>query len=198
MVKLRPGSVLGLLGMLSLPACAAPSVEETARQVMIGFQNEDAKLLNSLTDKDIGLYVLFRRGVSMDYEHLTQIDFNQPVPEYLRWPSGGEHIPRDEEFDRKTTPHFECEGGWDRKGYFISGYDAYHQLSANMVWTRRDRGTVSDADIAAARNLEFNSVRVVAVPTRSSDGLVFYLSQAHGFQGTWYLTVVDQIIDCGA
>ncbi|WP_276607058.1 hypothetical protein [Escherichia sp. E4208] len=32
---------------------------------------------------------------------------------------------------------------------------------------------------------------------KGSDGLVFYLSQLYGYDSDWYLTVVDQIGDCG-
>lgn len=201
----RAGMVLGLLGMFSMSASAALTLEETARQVIMGFQHKDAKLINSLIDKKTGLYVLYHRGASLDYEHLTQIDFNRPVPEYLYWPSAGDHIPRDDEFDRKTTPHFDCADKmrWDRTGYFISKYDDDHQLSGNMAWTRKyssGKSTTSEADIAAARKLERWTVRVVAAPEKPSqgDGMVFYLSQIPDFGSNWYLTVVDQFIDCGA
>ncbi|HGY1467970.1 TPA: hypothetical protein ACNVLA_004914 [Klebsiella aerogenes] len=197
MEKVRIGIFLGLLAMQPLAVSAELSLEETARQVMIGFENEDAELINSFIDKDMGLYVLFRRGASANYERLMQINFNQPVPEYLSWPTGGNHIPSNKEFERRIIPLFECEEGWDREGYFISGYDSNHKLSATMVWTKLNDNSVSDADISAARKLEFDSVRVVAVPYKSSTGLVFYLSQLHE-QNNWSLTVVDQVIDCGA
>ncbi|XIW29910.1 hypothetical protein AB2E84_10180 [Escherichia coli] len=37
-----------------------------------------------------------------------------------------------------------------------------------------------------------------AAPEESNDGLVFYLSQLYSYDSDWYLTVVDQIGDCGA
>ena len=58
--------------------------------------------------------------------------------------------------------------------------------------------TISDAQIAAARRMEYGAVRVVAAPEESNDGLVFYLSQLYSYDSDWYLTVVDQIGDCGA
>ncbi len=85
----------------------------------MGFQQEDAQLINSLIDKKNGfvcsfppgLYVLFHRGVSMDVENLKQINFRQPVPEYFLWPLGREHVPRDDEFNKKAIPKFNC-GTW--------------------------------------------------------------------------------------
>lgn len=66
MWMLKKGITLALLVLFSLPATAGLSLEETARKVIIGFQQEDAQLINSLIDKKTGLYVLFRRGASMD------------------------------------------------------------------------------------------------------------------------------------
>lgn len=201
MLMLKKGITLALLVLFSLPATAGLSLEETARKVIIGFQQEDAQLINSLIDKKTGLYVLFQRGASMDVENFKSIDFKTPVPEYLLWPSAGEHIPRDEEFDKKTIPEFDCERGWNKHGYFISSSDTHHKVSRNLVFTQMfgsPRNTISDAQIAAARRMEYGAVRVVAAPEGGSDGLVFYLSQLYGYDRDWYLTVVDQIGDCGA
>ncbi|MCV5837811.1 hypothetical protein OFN62_33270, partial [Escherichia coli] len=76
-----------------------------------------------------------------------------------------------------------------------------HKVSRNLVFTQMfgsPRNTISDAQIAAARRMEYGAVRVVAAPEGGSDGLVFYLSQLYGYDRDWYLTVVDQIGDCGA
>ncbi|MCR6677433.1 hypothetical protein RCM87_01960 [Escherichia marmotae] len=96
---LKKGMMLVGLILFSLPANAGYTLEETARKMIIGFQQEDAQLINSLIDKKTGLYVLFQRGASMDVENFKSIDFKKPVSEYFPWPSAGEHIPRDEEFD---------------------------------------------------------------------------------------------------
>ncbi|MEB7935090.1 hypothetical protein [Escherichia whittamii] len=191
---------LGVLLLCSFSATAGHSLEETARRVILAFQQEDARLINSLIDKKTGLYVLFRRGVSMDVENVKQIDFRLPVPEYLPWPSVGEHIPRDDEFDKKTIPEFDCERGWNKHGYFISNSDTHHKVSRSLVFTQMfgsPQNTISDAQVAVARRMEYGAVRVVAAPEKGSDGLVFYLSQLYGYDSDWYLTVVDQIGDCG-
>ncbi|EOA7972177.1 hypothetical protein [Escherichia coli] len=135
MWMLKKGFTLALLVLFSLPATAGLSLEETARKVIIGFQQEDAQLINSLIDKKTGLYVLFQRGASMDVENFKSIDFKTPVPEYLLWPSAGEHIPRDEEFDKKTIPEFDCERGWNKHGYFISSSDTH--IKSAVIWSSR-------------------------------------------------------------
>ncbi|MCG4391463.1 hypothetical protein [Escherichia coli] len=111
MLMLKKGMMLVGLIFFSLPANAGCTLEETARKVIMGFQQEDAQLINSLIDKKTGLYVLFHRGASMDVENLKQINFRQPVPEYFPWPSAGEHVPRDDEFNKKAIPKFNCERG---------------------------------------------------------------------------------------
>ncbi|EOT8832952.1 hypothetical protein ACNENL_002241 [Escherichia fergusonii] len=201
MLMLKKGMMLVGLILFSLPANAGCTLEETARKVIIGFQQEDAQLINSIIDKKTGLYVLFHRGASMDVENFKLIDFKKPVPEYLPWPSAGAHIPRDEEFDKKTIPEFDCERGWNKHGYFISSSDTHHKVSRNLVFLQMfgsPQNTISDEQVAAARRMEYGAVRVVAAPEKGSDGLVFYLSQLYGYDSDWYLTVVDQIGDCGA
>lgn len=201
MLMLKKGMMLVGLIFFSLPANAGCTLEETARKVIMGFQQEDAQLINSLIDKKTGLYVLFHRGASMDVENLKQINFRQPVPEYFPWPSAGEHVPRDDEFNKKAIPKFNCERGWNKQGYFISNSDVHHKVSRSLVFTQMfgsPQNTISDAQIAAARRMEYGAVRVVAAPEESNDGLVFYLSQLYSYGSDWYLTVVDQIGDCGA
>ena len=181
MLMLKKGMMLVGLIFFSLPANAGCTLEETARKVIMGFQQEDAQLINSLIDKKTGLYVLFHRGASMDVENLKQINFRQPVPEYF--------------------PKFNCERGWNKQGYFISNSDVHHKVSRSLVFTQMfgsPQNTISDAQIAAARRMEYGAVRVVAAPEESNDGLVFYLSQLYSYDSDWYLTVVDQIGDCGA
>lgn len=101
----------------------------------MGFQQEDAQLINSLIDKKTGLYVLFHRGASMDVENLKQINFRQPVPEYFPWPSAGEHVPRDDEFNKKAIPKFNCERGWNKQGILLA--IAMFTIKSAVVWSSR-------------------------------------------------------------
>ncbi|SQH39963.1 putative exported protein [Salmonella enterica] len=71
---------LSLLGMVAHPVCAALSFEETARQVIIAFQQRDNAKINALIDKKVGMYVLYRIGAGFDYEWMSKFDINQPIP----------------------------------------------------------------------------------------------------------------------
>lgn len=51
MLMLKKGMMLVGLILFSLPANAGYTLEETARKMIIGFQQEDAQLINSLIDK---------------------------------------------------------------------------------------------------------------------------------------------------
>ncbi|WP_434662490.1 hypothetical protein ACMYSL_09920 [Klebsiella sp. MISC125] len=199
MWKLIAGVVLGLL---SQSASAASSFEETARQVIIAFQQKDNAKINALIDKKTGLYVMYKIGVGDEYEWLTKFNVNRPVPEHVfilggdSWNS--EHIPADNEFDYRTQVNFVCEKGWDRAGIFVS-YDntmlSFSMANQNMG----GRDSITDANIAAARRLEVLSHRVVAVPEKWDDGLVFHLSELRGINKGWYLTLLDfATIDCSA
>lgn len=135
MLMLKKGMMLVGLIFFSLPANAGCTLEETARKVIMGFQQEDAQLINSLIDKKTGLYVLFHRGASMDVENLKQINFRQPVPEYFPWPSAGEHVPRDDEFNKKAIPKFNCERGWNKQGILLA--IAMFTIKSAVVWSSR-------------------------------------------------------------
>ncbi|WP_240726040.1 hypothetical protein [Escherichia sp. E4208] len=54
MLMLKKGMMLVGLILFSLPANAGYTLEETARKMIIGFQQEDAQLINSLIDKKNG------------------------------------------------------------------------------------------------------------------------------------------------
>ncbi len=64
---------LSLLGMVAHPICAAPSFEETARQVIIAFQQRDNAKINALIDKKVGMYVLYRIGAGFDYKWMKNL-----------------------------------------------------------------------------------------------------------------------------
>ncbi|MDU2940048.1 MAG: hypothetical protein E7B59_12870 [Enterobacteriaceae bacterium] len=197
---------LSLLGIVARPVCAAPSFEETARQVIIAFQQQDNAKINALIDKKTGLYVMYRLGSGDAYKWSTQFDFNQPVTEmasmFMRWNT--DHIPNDAEFnyraryDYRTTASFVCEQGWDRAGVFVSYDDTI--LSFSMTnGSLDDESAAIDAKIAAARRLELQSKRVVVVSKQWDDGLIFHLSELHGLNGGWNLTLLDfASADCSA
>ncbi|EMQ1871076.1 hypothetical protein WEV39_003823, partial [Salmonella enterica] len=102
----RTAIALSLLGMAAHPVCAAPSFEETARQVIIAFQQRDNAKINALIDKKVGMYVLYRIGAGFDYKWMKKFDINKPIPDfnYLLGQVGwfSEHIPVDNEFDHHT------------------------------------------------------------------------------------------------
>lgn len=198
----RAGIAFVLLSMVLFPASAAESLEETARQVIIAFQQRDNAKINSFIDKDTGMYVMYRIGAGDDYKWMKQFDIDTPVPgfHYLLGEVGwhSEHIPAVSEFDHRTKVQYVCEKGWDHAGYFISYDDA--MLSFSMANDSLERGNnISDSEIANVRRLEVLSHRIVAVPEQWGDGLIFHLSELHGINKGWYLTLLDLVSeDCSA
>lgn len=191
-----------LVGLIffSLPANAGCTLEETARKVIMGFQQEDAQLINSLIDKKRVCMFFSTVVLRWMLKILSKLISGNLFPSISHGPRQ-EHVPRDDEFNKKAIPKFNCERGWNKQGYFISNSDVHHKVSRSLVFTQMfgsPQNTISDAQIAAARRMEYGAVRVVAAPEESNDGLVFYLSQLYSYDSDWYLTVVDQIGDCGA
>ena len=116
----------------------------------------------------------------MDVENLKQINFRQPVPEYFPWPSAGEHVPEMTNLIRKLSRNLTANVAGIKQGVFYYNSDVHHKVSRSLVFTQMfgsPQNTISDAQIAAARRMEYGAVRVVAAPEESNDGLVFYLSQ---------------------
>ncbi|MDF9346500.1 hypothetical protein OH693_09170 [Escherichia coli] len=190
---------MGLI-FFSLPANAGCTLEETARKVIMGFQQEDAQLINSLIDKKrvcMFFSTVVLRWMLKILSKLISGNLFRVFPMAL----GREHVPRDDEFNKKAIPKFNCERGWNKQGYFISNSDVHHKVSRSLVFTQMfgsPQNTISDAQIAAAR-VEWNTGPCVwSLRQKSNDGLVFYLSQLYSYDSDWYLTVVDQIGDCGA
>ncbi|UQQ17923.1 hypothetical protein MYA98_05485 [Salmonella sp. WGH-01] len=61
----RTAIALSLLGMAAHPVCAAPSFEETARQVIIAFQQRDNAKINALIDKKSGCMCCTELGLGL-------------------------------------------------------------------------------------------------------------------------------------
>lgn len=200
----RTAIALSLLGMVAHPVCAAPSFEETARQVIIAFQQRDNAKINALIDKKVGMYVLYRIGAGVDYKWMKSFDINKPIPgfNYLLGQVGwfSEHIPVDKEFDHHTEAEYVCEKGWDHAGFFVSYTGTNNALLTFSMVNGADNGDqASDTRIANARRLELQSERVVAVPKKWGDGLIFHLSELHGLGKGWSLTLLDLVTeDCSA
>lgn len=126
-----------LVGLIffSLPANAGCTLEETARKVIMGFQQEDAQLINSLIDKKTGLYVLFHRGASMDVENLKQINFRQPVPEYFHGPRQGNMFREMTNLIRKLSRNLTANVAGISRGILLA--IAMFTIKSAVVWSSR-------------------------------------------------------------
>lgn len=72
-------------------------------------------------------------------------------------------------------------------------------LTFSMVNGADSGDQASDTRIANAVRLELQSERVVAVPKKWGDGLIFHLSELHGLGKGWSLTLLDLVTeDCSA
>ncbi|EBU4396122.1 TPA: hypothetical protein NR136_001421, partial [Salmonella enterica] len=93
-----------------------------------------------------------------------------------------------------------CEKGWDHAGFFVSYTGSDNALLTFSMVNGADNGDqASDTRIANARRLELQSERVVAVPKKWGDGLIFHLSELHGLGKGWSLTLLDLVTeDCSA
>lgn len=180
-------------------ASTNPSFEEVVQKVLLGFHQQDTQIINSLINKDIGIYIVYKRGIPYQYEQLSQFDFKQPVPEYLPYESLSEKLVRANSkiTQYKTAATFDCDTErWSPTGLSVGKTGNDHLLSETATFLKLHEMTdMSDKEIADLKKFESVSRRIVLA---SNDGeeLVFHLGY---FNQRWYLTVLDRVSsDCSA
>ncbi|MDR0660760.1 MAG: hypothetical protein LBG19_08165 [Prevotellaceae bacterium] len=174
---------------------SSTAFEQAVYDVMRGFSEQDADILNRLISDDIGLVVLFRRGVYDTYDKVARLDFKKPVPEYWQYP--------DDTYEHtliryESLPAYSCDTeSWDKTGLYCDTVTIDNLLSRtaeNLVRYEGDVVNITDEDIRSYKELERNSRRVVL--SAGDKELIFYLTAVNG---KWYFTILDRVTsDCSA
>lgn len=192
-----------LVGLIffSLPANAGCTLEETARKVIMGFQQEDAQLINSLIDKKRVCMFFSTVVLRWMLKILSKLISGNLFPSISHGPRQGNMFHEMTNLIRKLSRNLTANVAGISRGILLA--IAMFTIKSAVVWSSR-RCLVHRKILFLMRRLpqrvemEYGAVRVVAAPEESNDGLVFYLSQLYSYDSDWYLTVVDQIGDCGA
>lgn len=175
------------------------SFEETIQKVLLGFHQQDNHLINSLINKDVGIYIVYKRGIPYQYEQLSQFDFKQPVPEYLPYEALSKKLVKANSkiTHYKAAATFDCgTERWSPFGLSVGKTGKDHLLSETAAFLKQHEMTdMSDKDIADLKKLESVSRRIV-LASDNGEELVFHLGR---FNQRWYLTVLDRVSsDCSA
>lgn len=172
---------------------SANDFDETIITVVKAFKEKDASTLNDLINNDIGLIILFRRGIPDEYEKTDKIDFEQPIPGYLPYSD----FSTDYQIKYQSLPLFDCNSmKWSKSGLYCDTIHIDHLLSTIALNLEANKGvTVPESDIEKFIDIENKSRRIV-LSDEDGGELVFYLTM---IDDKWYLTILDRVTsDCSA
>ena len=167
--------------------------EQHAIKIIKAFHDEDSQSINQMIHDDLGLIVLYRRGVYDEFEKTEGIDFMNPVPEYLPYFD----FQIDTTILYQSLPTYECnKERWSKFGLYcdLTMQDSLLSMTGiNLIKYRGDK--ISNETIAKFKEIESNSHRIVLIDKEGGE-LIFYLTL---IDNKWYLTVLDRVSgDCSA
>ena len=159
----------------------------TVFKVLNAYLDKDTATLNQFISREIGLYVLFRRGVFDEFEKTLKIDFDNPIPEYFPY----FEFDKFDEIKYETLPKFSYETeSWDKFGLYVDTTLVDNLLSRtakNLVEYREDN--IEPNLISQFEEIESKSFRIILVD-RNGGEFIFYLTKLND---SWFLTIIDRV-----
>jgi hypothetical protein len=168
-------------------------LDKTIIKVVKAFKEKDASTINGLINNDIGLIILFKRGIPNEFSRTKKVDFEKPVPEYLPYFD----FSTDYGIKFQALPVFDCDSmKWSKSGIYCDTTQFDYLLSTTARQLEKYKGEqVPDSDIEEFIKIENKSRRVVLADNDGGE-LVFYLTM---IDNKWYLTILDRVTsDCSA
>ena len=169
------------------------NLSKTIIKVVQAFKKKDATTLNGLINKNIGLIVLFRRGIPDEFSRTDKVDFKKPIPEYLPYFDFSTNY----EIKYQTLPVFDCNSmKWSKTGIYCDTTQIDNLLSTIARQLEKNKGEKApDSEIEEFVKIENKSRRIVLADNDGGE-LVFYLTI---IDNKWYLTILDRVSsDCSA
>lgn len=166
------------------------SLDIAVSKVLEAFKTQDQKAINTLINKKVGLYIVFRRGVMDEFTHVNHMDFKSPIPEYLPY-----SYPEKRYYSMryKKAPTFSCATEkWSDWGLIIDADNKYNVLSSiAMAQKKYNNVDYTSKELGIYKKVEQQSIKVVA----TADDFVFYMIL---IDGKWYLSILDRAEYCSA
>jgi hypothetical protein len=166
------------------------SLDIAVVQVLEAFKTQDQKVINTLINQEIGLYIIFRRGIMDEFIHVDSINLKSPVPEYLPYDTVEKKY---YSLRYKKAPIFSCETEkWSDWGLIVDVDNRYNVL-AGIATVQKEYNEINytTEEIARYKNIDKQSLKVVA----TADNFVFYMIF---IDGKWYLSILDRVEYCSA
>lgn len=196
MIKLFILSILFAIGInhaICQPA-NDKQFEKAVKEVVLKLTNADSAGLAKYLDKNTGVYLIYRMGISNTFKNFSTISFNDSsYPNLLFF---HEKI-KISKLKYASLPRYNCDDNtWSKKGTFVNPKKIDHLLSNTARANKKDNpGNISQKTIVNFNNLEIKSRRIVMTSDDGND-LIFYLSYINK---KWFLTIIDTVTtDCSA
>ena len=166
------------------------SLDIAVVKVLKAFKTQDQKAINTLVNKKIGVYIIFRRGIMDEFAHADSINFKSPVPEYLPYSHPEK---RYYSIRHKKAPTFSCATEkWSDWGLVVDATTKYNVLSSIAIAQKKYNNIeYTNKELGVYKKVEQQSIKVVA----TADNFVFYMIL---LDGKWYLSILDRVEYCSA
>lgn len=180
-----------LLGVVASHGQASKNQEfsRALTNIVTALASRDSATLANYIDKNTGVYIINRIGVTDSYKHFTTLGFTDTtfpnVPFYddvklttLRY---------------EKLPDYDCET-WTKTGTFVDTTQTDHLLSNTAKYLKKEFDEkISDKTINGFYVLE-NKSRKVVIAENDGKELMIYLSYINN---KWMLTIIDKVTaDC--
>ncbi len=170
-----------------------PEFVNTVISILNAFNDKNAHQINSFTHDDIGIIILFKRGVFNEYLITHELDFHNPIPEYLPYSEISDY----NNLKFEPFPEYDCDtDNWSKNGLFCDTINTDHFLSQTAYDLKVYReDNIIDSEIIRFKNIENNSRKVVCIDDKDNV-IIFYLTL---IKNKWFLTIIDRAsFDCSA
>jgi hypothetical protein len=166
--------------------------EKTVKDAALKLAKGDSAGLSKYIEQNIGVYLLYKIGVSNTYKKFKTISFSDSSYPNLLFFYDKINIVK---LKYASLPRYNCDDNtWSKKGAFADTVKIDHLLSYTARSLKKyNRENISQKTILNLNALELKSRRVVIASDNGND-LIFYLSYVNK---KWFLTIIDTVsCDC--
>lgn len=173
---------------VAIVAPSTPEEQDELSEVITRFArayvSKDQAKINALIHPDLGLYVIYRPGVSDTFVHVDSLDFSKPIPHYYDY----EAVSYDYVLAYDKLPVYDCgREKWDKLGFICDTTRHPNQLSNIAAFEDEfEEVKFSDDDLEKLEIAESKSYRVIIT---AEIPLIFHVRK---YEGKWYVTTLDR------
>ena len=157
--------------------------------IVTALASRDSATLSKYTDKNTGIYIINRIGITDSYKHYTTLGFTDTTYPNVPFYDDIKLTP----LRYEKLPEYDCET-WTKTGTFVDTTQTDHLLSETAKYLKKEFDEkISDKTISGFYELENKSRRVV-IAENDGNELIIYMSYINK---KWVLIIIDKVTaDC--